>query len=565
MSCFDLTKSFCDDLSMINARYWWSQQDKTNKIHWLSWEKLTRSKKVGGLGFRDLHLFNLAMLSRQAWRLLTNPNTLCGQVLKARYFPNSDILHCVPRDGISYSWRSILKGADLLKEGVIWRIGNGEKVKIWEDPWLPKGLTRKPVTPRRSCVLTRVSELIDPTTGEWDEQLIRDIFWPQDADEILRIPINEHTEDWPAWHFDAKGLFSVKSAYKLAVALRDVQTGQDASCSVSAHGDERGFQWIKIWQLKVPNKVKMFIWRLAHNSLPVRRNLARRGVKLDTICPVCRRLDEDCGHIFFKCKFAKKCWRLLNMEDIRSELVSCQSGFEVINKVWMLQNETQIKVFIFLWRWWSATNKDNNDERMPMAAEICGSVSFFLMQFEKLHEIKERPKFVAQGSWTPPPENIYKINSDGSFDPHTKSGGWGFVVRDMNGEVLAAAAGNIRHASSALHAEAIVAYKSIIHASELGMSQIILETDAVVLATALKSTSIDRSSIGALILHIRDIMHSDYSFYNVSLCNRSCNKVADCLATHGAYVLDAGSCIYMTEVPSYVMDIVSGDLPLIRS
>jgi len=184
MSCFDLTKGFCDDLSMINGRYWWSQLDKTHKIHWLSWDKLTRSKKNGGLGFRDLHLFNLVMLSRQAWRLLTSPNTLCGQVLKARYFPNSDILHCAPRDGISYSRRSILRGVELLK-GVIWRIGNGEKVKIWEDNWLPKGSTRKPATPRRSCLLTKVSELIDPLTGEWDEQLIRDIFWPQDADEIL--------------------------------------------------------------------------------------------------------------------------------------------------------------------------------------------------------------------------------------------------------------------------------------------------------------------------------------------------------------------------------------------
>lgn len=108
---------------------------------------------------------------------------------------------------------------------------------------------------------------------------------------------------------------------------------------------------MKIWQLKVPNKVKMFVWRLAHNSLPVKRNLARRGVKLDTICPVYSRLDEDCRHIFFKCKFAKMCWHLLNMEDIRSELASCQSGLEVINKIWMLQNNIQSKVFVFLWRW----------------------------------------------------------------------------------------------------------------------------------------------------------------------------------------------------------------------
>jgi hypothetical protein len=168
--------------------------------------------------------------------------------------------------------------------------------------------------------LTRVSDLIDPILGEWDEQLIRDIFWPPDADEILQMPINEHMEDWPAWHFDAKGQFSVKSAYKLAVARRDAQTGQDASSFVRANGYDRDFQWIKIWQLKAPNKFKMFVWRFAHNSLPVRRNVARRGVELDTICPVCGRLDEDCGHIFFKCKFVKLCWRLLNMEDIRSEL-----------------------------------------------------------------------------------------------------------------------------------------------------------------------------------------------------------------------------------------------------
>ena len=169
MSCFDLTKGFCDELSTMIARYWWSQQDKVNKIHWLSWEKLTRSKKFGGLGFRDLYLFNQAMLSRQAWRLLTCPETLCTQVLKAKYFPKISMLRCTARDGISYSWRSILRGVELLKEGIIWRIGNGSSVNIWSDPWLPRGHTRKPATPRGQSLLTRVSELIDPQTESWDE------------------------------------------------------------------------------------------------------------------------------------------------------------------------------------------------------------------------------------------------------------------------------------------------------------------------------------------------------------------------------------------------------------
>ena len=83
------------------------------------------------------------MLARQAWRLLVSPDTLCGQVLKAKYFPNGTILQCEARDGISYTWRSILKGVDLIKEGVIRRIGNGESVNIWTDPWIQHGKTRR--------------------------------------------------------------------------------------------------------------------------------------------------------------------------------------------------------------------------------------------------------------------------------------------------------------------------------------------------------------------------------------------------------------------------------------
>lgn len=66
MGCLDPTKTFCDDLSALTGRYWWSQMDKTNKIHWISWEKLSKPKTDGGLGFRNLHYFNLAMLARQA-------------------------------------------------------------------------------------------------------------------------------------------------------------------------------------------------------------------------------------------------------------------------------------------------------------------------------------------------------------------------------------------------------------------------------------------------------------------------------------------------------------------
>jgi hypothetical protein len=160
MACFDLTKSLCDSISQMICRYWWSQQDNENKMHWVSWEKMMMPKCVGGLGFRDLHLFNMAMLARQGWRLLQAPNSLCGRVLKAKYFSNTSLLDATPTPGISYVWRSILKGIQVLKEDLIWRIRDGSSVRIWDDPWLPRGTTRRPRNYQGDSPLDRISDMI---------------------------------------------------------------------------------------------------------------------------------------------------------------------------------------------------------------------------------------------------------------------------------------------------------------------------------------------------------------------------------------------------------------------
>lgn len=49
------------------------------------------------MGFRDLHSFNLAMLGKQSWRLISNPDFLCAQVLKAKYYPTAIYLQLVRR------------------------------------------------------------------------------------------------------------------------------------------------------------------------------------------------------------------------------------------------------------------------------------------------------------------------------------------------------------------------------------------------------------------------------------------------------------------------------------
>jgi len=165
---------------------------------------------------------------------------------------------------MSYSWRSILHGLEIMKKGMVWRIGDGSNLKIWSDPWLPRDQSRKPITPRGVSLLTYVDELINPITGTWDSELVNDTFWEDDASIILSIPVFEGWDNSLAWHFDKRGLFSVKSAYRVCRdgIIRRVTRGC-AQGSSRIHPDPI---WRKIWDLNFPAMIKHFVWRFTHNS-----------------------------------------------------------------------------------------------------------------------------------------------------------------------------------------------------------------------------------------------------------------------------------------------------------
>ena len=125
MSVFKLPASVCDELTRMMRQYWGGVENGKKKMAWTSWDKMILPKAMGGMGFRDMRAFNQALLAKQAWRLIQNPNGLCARVLKAKYFPNGNILDTVFASDASPVWRAIEFGLELLKKGIIWRVGNG--------------------------------------------------------------------------------------------------------------------------------------------------------------------------------------------------------------------------------------------------------------------------------------------------------------------------------------------------------------------------------------------------------------------------------------------------------
>ena len=92
MSTFLLTKKVCKSLTSPMANYFWSSSLDKKSLHWVSWKELATPKCKGGMGFRDPHIFNLAMLGKHGWRFITNPNSLCARVLKGSCLPDTDYM-----------------------------------------------------------------------------------------------------------------------------------------------------------------------------------------------------------------------------------------------------------------------------------------------------------------------------------------------------------------------------------------------------------------------------------------------------------------------------------------
>lgn len=150
----------------------------------------------------------------------------------------------------------------MVKDGMIWRVGSRENINIWQDSWLPRGWSFKVITKRGNNILTRVSELINPVTGHWDDELVDDIFEVEDAELIKLIPLHGQFDDFPAWQKDPKGMFSVRSAYKnlREKVLLNAGGGQGSSSHQLSGNYQRGDKlWLNVWKLPVPSKIRMFI------------------------------------------------------------------------------------------------------------------------------------------------------------------------------------------------------------------------------------------------------------------------------------------------------------------
>ncbi|XP_059638668.1 uncharacterized mitochondrial protein AtMg00310-like [Cornus florida] len=226
------------------TNFWWSEEEKSNKIKWLSWDTLCKSKAEGGIGFKDVEAFNLVFLAKTTWRMETGDDSLLVNSFKQKYFKGYAFVDAPYKSNASWAWKSIFSTKEVIKRGILWRIGDGSSIDCWYDNWLLDSLDFKVASKPNSAHFSLVSDLIIPSIHCWNTNL---------------------------------------SAYRVAFSILHppAQSLPREGCSFAVSS---GDMWKGVWRLRAHKKIQINIWLSLHERIPVNNQLFKRGASQFSGC-----------------------------------------------------------------------------------------------------------------------------------------------------------------------------------------------------------------------------------------------------------------------------------------
>jgi hypothetical protein len=133
MSMYLLPKTVVKKIDIVRKRFFWQGGANKRKYHLVKWAVITKPKKKGGLGVKDLRKMNISLLCKWWWKL-ENEEGLWQEIVRKKYKVRGGIVNLRNKPSNSPVWNDLIKIKGVYLAGRIMKIGDGRDNDFWRDP-----------------------------------------------------------------------------------------------------------------------------------------------------------------------------------------------------------------------------------------------------------------------------------------------------------------------------------------------------------------------------------------------------------------------------------------------
>lgn len=225
------------------------------------------------------------------------------------------------------------------------------------------------------------------------------------------------------WRYEKLGNYSVKSSYLIM---------QNMANESNTASNSRF--WRKLWNLKIPNKVKHFLWRALSNCLPTKVLLLTKRVQVNASCAMCNDSHESIMHILVLCPFAVDNWTRSNVLCISGEFSTFMEWLQLVFQ--KQQSDDILAVTMICWMIWKSRNELIWNQHSLSYSEIVESALSVLNQWRIVQDRTFDPfmGYMSQDDgeehWSLPLFNSVKVNSYADLFEESNCFSYAYVFRD---------------------------------------------------------------------------------------------------------------------------------------
>ena len=362
LSIFKAPIGVLHSIEKIMRDFLWDGGDMVGGEHLVAWEVVCLAKERGGLGIGNLEKRNKALLFKWLWRFPKEDRSLWHKVVKSIFglHPNLWDTKVVDRVTFRSPWKAISSLYKDFHQLVSFKVGNGNKVRFWEDVWVGENSLKAmfPSLFRLSTLKSRpISEFYNlaslPPEGNacWNLHFTRNLL-DREIDQFIALlqlletkRVCSTVEDRREWIVESSGVFSCKSAF--------IWMRKDNSLPVNLPAKI-------IWKLPIPVKVKVFTWLLVLAKVSVHATLQKRRPYYSLSpgwCVLCKKDNESIDHLFLHCDFSLRLWYIILKEFGRiwviprssKDLLCFGQGLFLNNKGKVLWKVVSVATFWAIW------------------------------------------------------------------------------------------------------------------------------------------------------------------------------------------------------------------------